>query len=203
MSIYLGNKLISTARIATTDKVGVVKPDGISIFITDEGTLSANVSQIKTGMVIFTAGNTVPDGYLECYGQLVSRTTYAELFAVIGTIYGAGDGSTTFKIPDLLNRFIQGSNVVPAADKYVAAGLPNITGGLPANEEHKYKDGWTPPDGYGSFYRIMSNVVLGWSDNDSYDNNFWGFSASRSNSIYGKSSTVQPPAVRMIPLIKY
>lgn len=203
MSIYLGNKLISTARIATTDKVGVVKPDGISIFITDEGTLSANVSQIQTGMVIFTAGNTVPDGYLECYGQAISRTAYAELFEVIGTTYGSGNGSTTFNIPNLVNRFIQGSNVVPAADKYVAAGLPNITGGLPANEGHEYKDGWTPPDGYGSFYQIASNVVLGWSDNNIFDNNFWGFSASRSNRIYGNSSTVQPPAVRMIPLIKY
>lgn len=200
MSIYLGNKLISTARIATTDKVGVVKPDGISIFITDEGTLSVNVSQIKTGSVIFFAGNVIPEGYLECYGQAVSRTQYAELFNVIGTIYGSGDGSTTFNVPNLVNKFIQGSNT-PV--KSVDAGLPNIKGGIPAGEGHKYNGGWTPPGGYGAFYQIASNVVLGWSDNNLYDNNFWGFDASRSNAIYGNSTTVQPPAVKMIPLIKY
>lgn len=200
MSIYLGNKLISTARIATTDKVGVVKPDGISIFITDEGTLSANVSQIQTGSVLFFAGNIIPEGYLECYGQAVSRTVYAELFDVIGTIYGSGDGSTTFNVPNLVNKFIQGSNT-PV--KSVDAGLPNIKGGIAAGEGHAYKDGWTPPGGYGAFYQIASNVVLGWSDNDLYDNNFWGFDASRSNAIYGNSTTVQPPAVKMIPLIKY
>ena len=200
MSIYLGNKLISTARIATTDKTGIVKPDGTSIYVTDEGVLSANVSQIKTGSVIFFASIVIPDGYLKCFGNEISRTQYAELFSVIGTTYGAGDGSTTFNIPDLTDKFIQGGTT-PV--KSVAAGLPNIKGGIPANEEHKYKDGWTPPDGYGAFHRIESNVVLGWSDNNLFDNNFWEFDASRSNRIYGNSSTVQPPAVKMIPLIKY
>ena len=198
MSIYLGNKLISTARIATTDKVGVVKPDGISIFITDEGTLSANVSQIQTGMVIFTAGNTVPDGYLECYGQAVSRTAYAELFDVIGTIYGSGDGSTTFNIPNLVNRFIQGSNTSGTVKQ---AGLPNITGQF-SGTENVYKEGYTPSPS-GAFYNDVSNVVSGWSANDLFDNNRWSFSASRSSSIYGRSTTVQPPALTMLPIIKY
>lgn len=54
------------------------------------------------------AGNTVPDGYLYCDGSAVSRTTYSELFAAIGTIYGAGDGSTTFNVPDLRGYFLRG-----------------------------------------------------------------------------------------------
>jgi microcystin-dependent protein len=49
-----------------------------------------------------------PNGWLHCNGANVSRTTYARLFAIIGTSYGAGDGSTTFKLPDLRGEFIRG-----------------------------------------------------------------------------------------------
>lgn len=51
---------------------------------------------------------TVPDGYLECNGDAISRATYAELFAVIGDDYGVGDGSTTFNIPDCRGIFPRG-----------------------------------------------------------------------------------------------
>ena len=61
-----------------------------------------------TGSVYTFAGSTVPTGWLKCNGALLSRTTYASLFAVIGTTYGAGDGSTTFALPDLRGEFIRG-----------------------------------------------------------------------------------------------
>ena len=57
------------------------------------------------GCVQMYAGSSEPDGWLFCDGREVSRTTYAELFAVIGTTYGAGNGSTTFNLPDLRQRF--------------------------------------------------------------------------------------------------
>ena len=50
----------------------------------------------------------MPTGWLKCNGALLSRTTYAALFAVIGTTYGAGDGSTTFALPDLRGEFLRG-----------------------------------------------------------------------------------------------
>lgn len=56
------------------------------------------------GVIQKFAGSTAPAGYLLCNGEAVSRTTYAALFAVIGTTYGAGDGSTTFNLPDLRGR---------------------------------------------------------------------------------------------------
>jgi microcystin-dependent protein len=56
------------------------------------------------GAVIQFAGSSVPEGWLLCDGNAVSRGTYAALFAVVGTIYGAGDGSTTFALPDLRGR---------------------------------------------------------------------------------------------------
>ena len=63
-----------------------------------------------TGVVQLFAGSSAPSGWLICNGQAVSRTTYAALYAVIGTTYGAGDGSTTFNVPNLVNRTVRGSN---------------------------------------------------------------------------------------------
>jgi microcystin-dependent protein len=57
-------------------------------------------NSLPPGTYIQYAGTTAPSGFLACNGAAVSRTTYAQLFAVIGTTYGAGDGSTTFNLPD-------------------------------------------------------------------------------------------------------
>lgn len=61
-----------------------------------------------TGTVLTFAMSTPPTGWLKCNGQAVSRTTYANLFALIGTTFGTGDGSTTFNLPDLRGQFIRG-----------------------------------------------------------------------------------------------
>ena len=63
-----------------------------------------------TGVVLPFAGAAAPVGWLLCYGQTVSRATYAALFAAIGTTYGAGDGSTTFALPDLRGRIAGGKD---------------------------------------------------------------------------------------------
>mgnify|MGYP003300961289 CR=1 FL=1 len=73
------------------------------------GALSfTTVQGVPTGSVFCMAVATVPSGYLECNGAAVSRTTYSVLFAVIGTAYGTGNGSTTFNLPDLRGEFIRG-----------------------------------------------------------------------------------------------
>ncbi|MGE4425009.1 MAG: phage tail protein [Solirubrobacteraceae bacterium] len=61
------------------------------------------------GVVSDFAGDTAPDGWLLCDGSAVSRTTYASLFAVIGTKYGSGNGSTTFNLPDTRGRVTVGA----------------------------------------------------------------------------------------------
>ncbi len=63
---------------------------------------------IPAGSVFYFAANTAPAGYLKANGAAVSRTTYAALFAVTGTTFGVGDGSTTFNLPDLRGEFIRG-----------------------------------------------------------------------------------------------
>lgn len=65
-------------------------------------------SSVATGCVNWFAMNTAPAGYLAANGDEVSRETYAALFAVIGTIFGAGDGETTFNLPDIRGEFIRG-----------------------------------------------------------------------------------------------
>ena len=61
-----------------------------------------------TGSVIAFAGSSAPTDWLLCFGQAVSRTTYASLFAIVSTTYGAGDGTTTFNLPDLRGRTVAG-----------------------------------------------------------------------------------------------
>ena len=79
--------------------------------------LSAGTATMPSGTIAAYAGLTAPIEFLICEGQAVSRTTYADLFTAIGTIYGNGDGSSTFNIPDLrsefIRSFISGSAVDP------------------------------------------------------------------------------------------
>lgn len=63
---------------------------------------------VPTGSVHLMASTTAPSGYLKCNGAAVSRTTFADLFAEIGTTFGAGDGSSTFNVPDLRGEFVRG-----------------------------------------------------------------------------------------------
>ncbi len=83
--------------------------DGQMLKTNGSGTLSfTTVQGVPPGAVFCLAVATVPSDYLECSGTAVSRTTYAALFAVIGTTYGAGNGSTTFNVPDLRGEFVRG-----------------------------------------------------------------------------------------------
>jgi microcystin-dependent protein len=71
---------------------------------------------VPTGAVLPFAGTTAPAGFLLCAGQAVSRTAYGDLFAAIGTAYGAGDGSTTFNVPDLRGRIVAGKDDMGGTD---------------------------------------------------------------------------------------
>jgi len=77
----------------------------------DDQVAAVDVSDpTPAGTVIYSARQTAPTGYLVCDGSVVSRTTYATLFSAIGTAFGAGDGSSTFALPDLRGQFVRGWN---------------------------------------------------------------------------------------------
>lgn len=71
--------------------------------------IAANTDTFKPGMMIDYASTSAPSGWLICNGAAVSRTTYANLFAAIGTTWGSGDGATTFNLPNLSRRVTLGS----------------------------------------------------------------------------------------------
>jgi microcystin-dependent protein len=73
-------------------------------------TVTSSANAIPSGLIAPFAGGTAPTGWLLCYGQAISRTTYATLFGVIGTSYGSGDGSTTFNVPDLRGSIPAGAD---------------------------------------------------------------------------------------------
>lgn len=84
---------------------------------------------VPVGSIVPYGGSTAPDGWLFCDGTAISRTTYASLFSAVNTIHGAGDGSTTFNIPDIRQRFILGKAV---------AGTGAVLGASGGNIDHSH-----------------------------------------------------------------
>lgn len=153
---------------------------------------------LPVGSVIASATNATPVGYLICNGAAISRTTYAALFAAIGTIYGTGDGSTTFNLPNLVDRFIQGSRT---SGTVIDAGLPNIKGSV-NNVLQTF--GWDSSAAAGSGAIVITGLTeMAGTHGTGYGGVGIEFDASKSNSIYGNSTTVQPPALTMRYYIKY
>ena len=164
----------------------------------------ATPSPIAT--IIMSILSTAPTSYLYCNGAAISRTTYADLFASIGTTYGVGDGSTTFNLPDFRGRFLRGYDGARSAEVGVGQedGLPNIVGGfdiqgvtsdalsLYRNPTGAFRTNTTVT---GSLYQLSSLTSIAYYKAL--------FAASYSNSIYGASSYVTPYNHAVYYYIKY
>lgn len=180
---WLGNANTAT-KLQTARTINGVAFDGTK-------DIDIIVDSNPVGTIIAVAYTGVPEGYMHCNGAAVNRTTYVNLFNKIGTTYGAGDGSTTFNLPNTVARFLEGGI---GAGTYYKAGLPNITGNISA-----FKSSIS-----GAFVGSNNtNRYDGWNDNQDEHAVSTSFDASRSNSIYGASTTVQPPAMTVIYCIKY
>jgi len=115
---------------------------------------------VPTGSLLDFAGTAAPSGYLLCDGSAVIRATYAALFSAIGTTWGAGNGTTTFNVPDLRRKTTMGSGGTPVAgiantvgsfggiEQVDQSGMPKhahgvgtlATGGMSANATHTHTD---------------------------------------------------------------
>lgn len=117
-----------------------------------KSTFTGDFPFVPTGGIIPYGGSTAPTGWLLCDGAAVSRSTYADLFAIIGTTFGAGNGSTTFNLPNLTGKFPQG------VDGTYTRGS---TGGA-ATHTHGNTDSAHEPDTYASVasgsYRDVSTT---------------------------------------------
>lgn len=142
-------------------------------------------------------GATIPDKYLLCNGQEIAQADYPELYAVIGSLpVCQSDTAGMFKVPDLQGRFLQGAN--GNLGTYKEAGLPNITGYFTSDligVEHPTGSGNAIYSKPGQRYDLQTgdsaNELVGWQ-----------LDASRSSAIYGKSDTVQPPAISVNYIIR-
>jgi len=105
-NIFNGN--LNSSGIST---VGNININGTTNAITGVSSITDNSNgylSIPPGTVLTFAASTAPSGYLKCNGAAISRSTYSDLFARLGTLYGSGNGSTTFNVPDLRGEFIRG-----------------------------------------------------------------------------------------------
>lgn len=151
------------------------------------------------GAIIAYPADEPKEGWLVCDGSAVGREDYAELFALIGTKYGKGDNSTTFNLPNFINRTFWGGT---SSGTYLEAGLPNITGSLDINNitQISYPMSVQPKGCFFSTATGKGGYAPQYQDNQPIKASF---NAGYSNPIYGKSSTVQPAALQTLIIIKY
>lgn len=105
--IPAGGSGAGTADAALTNFGGTVTGKAVFTAVDKAAARDAIGAQLPAGAVMHFAMLSAPTGWLKANGATVSRTTYADLFAAIGTLFGAGDGSTTFKLPDLRGEFVR------------------------------------------------------------------------------------------------
>lgn len=134
------NSTARTDRANNAADISVIEADIVDL----QNDISSLVT-VPTGGIIVWTTNTEPTGFLLCYGQAVSRTTYAALFAVVSTTFGVGDGSTTFNVPDFRGRFPLGQDDMggSSADRVVAAEADTI-GSASGAETHTLTSGEMP-----------------------------------------------------------
>ena len=150
----------------------------------------------------------LPAGYVKANGATVQRADYPRLVALADRhslwtddvtanagLFGRGDGSATMTLPNWTDRVVQLAG--DGAGATVAAGLPNITGAY--NTRDSAADGYQGAIRYTSQNKVFT---YDWIANK-YGNGIRSFDAALSNPIYGASSTVQPPAIKLIPIIRY
>lgn len=151
-------------------------------------------SGAPVGSLMPYAGTTPPDGWLICDGSEISRTTYARLFSVIGTTYGAGDGNSSFEIPDLSGRqpvYENGATIGATTN----GQAPNITGSFGSHNGSLV-------GGTGAFYSQGTMSSAGLSGVGSFPTPM-GFDASRSSAVYSDTATgIKPAGVYMNWIIK-
>ena len=169
--------------------------------------LASDVSALlPSGVILPFAGGAIPAGFLLCDGAALSRTSYATLFAAIGTTYGRGNGSTTFNLPDLRGEFVRGADNGRGIDSGRALGsaqgdaIRNITGNFGNIAYQMYQAGG---DANGAFQAATGKY--GWSTTVSATQSIQGtdgikFDASR---VVPTASDNRPRNIALNYIIKY
>lgn len=163
--------------------------------INQNGYHKNTLTKERIGTLFIYPINYTPDDCLSCDGYSLQISDYEDLYNVIGTKFNQSDDlAGTFRIPDynISKRFLQPSD---NAGSKIEAGLPNITGAFVSRGNSFYGCF------YMSDYTDVGQAFWNNTNNDAYYRKY--FDASKSNSVYGNSSTVQPPAQTVHICIKY
>ena len=180
---------------------GVMVTDGTVVWMIDDLRDGTPVGAVRGSLYL-------PAGYVKANGATVQRADYPRLVALADKhnlwtddvtanagLFGRGDGAAIMVLPNWTDRMVQLAG--DGAGASVAAGLPNITG---ATAGFTYND---VAQSGALTIKEKSNVGLSGGYDNSFLRTLVGFDASRSNPIYGASPTVQPPAIKLIPVIRY
>lgn len=166
-------------------------------------------ARVPAGAVTSFARNTAPTGWLKANGAAVSRITYATLFAAIGTTFGAGDGSTTFNLPDLRAEFVRGWDDGRGVDSGRAFGS-NQQGSIipvdPNGQTNAYvaqfqSVGFTPPNGATAAARV--GVDLDTNGSTNYPNTAASFQAVTPTTNDFEYGIARPRNVALLYCIKF
>ena len=167
---------------------------------------------ITTGSVIPWSDSSIPTGFLNCDGAAVSRSTYADLFATIGTTYGSGDGSTTFNLPNLQDDIVMGRSPTKALASTGGANTVtnvgnasgntgNRTIGNPTRAPHSH-----PGSGNAANNQLGQSsgppVISGGNSNTGNRGGNGGHNHPLSLSFSGSASSVLQPYLTVIYIIK-
>lgn len=208
-----GTTAASTASGFLDAAEGEVVTDGTAAFVVhyfDQIAFKSDFESLETiavGDVIYRPY--LKNGYVKANGATVNRVDYPNLvaFATSNSLwtsnpssepwkYGTGNGSTTMVLPDYRNRVIQGGD----STAVLQAGLPNITGNTNTLHVQPLGPQW---NGNGALGLQRDEIAKGVNDGAVNVATKITFNAGLSNAIYGASNTVQPPALVLLPQIKY
>ena len=150
----------ATSGSVELDVPAIVTGGDISIDIEPFRNFEAS-SLVPAGSLIYTLTNTAPAGFLKANGATISRTVYSNLFAAIGTYFGAGDGSTTFQIPDLRGEFLRVWDDGRGVDTGRAYGTAQAAENVSHTHTFRYNNANNPNDyGNGGNYLTAKSVGL-------------------------------------------
>lgn len=205
---YIVQKTDSSANTVIVNAAGADTIEGVRTSVTltvmgDTATVRWNGSQWKESRAepVSTlkdfAGATAPYGYIICNGTAVSRTGYAALFAVIGTTYGVGDGSTTFNVPDLRGRIIAGKdNMGGSSANRITNAAADSLGGAMGAETHTLSETEMPQHNHSMYTMIAGVAIAGGSG-------FQGSTSVTGNTGGGQAHNNVQPTLFVNKLIKY
>jgi len=173
-----------------------------------DGANLTGIEGIPTATIVPWSSASVPSGFLECNGAAVSRSTYAALFAIVGTTYGSGDGSSTFNVPNLADNVpvgksnnkalasTGGANAVTSTGN-VGGSTANATLSTPQLASHSHNSGANPGGGYSN-----DGGPEGRNSTTGSAGSGGGHSHNMSANFSGDATSVLQPYLTVIYIIK-